>query len=291
VRLQFVLSEIGIGLRRNLGTSIAMVVTVAISLAFAGAAWLLYQQVDLMKGFWYDRVEISIFLTDDVTQQQRDAVLADLEALPQVEQVFYESKQQAFENFQGQFEDSPELLRNVTPEVLPESFRVKLVDPEEFALVGTEFVGRPGVEQVQDTRELLSQFFTFMNALIVASAVVAAVLVVAAVILIYITVRFSAFSRRRETGIMRLVGASNVYIRLPFLLEGAVAGLVGAALAAAGLTAFHAFFIERVLRPALSFTPYIGWSDVLLVVPALLLLGAGLAALASLVSLQRHLKV
>jgi len=130
-----------------------------------------------------------------------------------------------------------------------------------------------------------------MNALIVASAVVAAVLVVAAVILIYITVRFSAFSRRRETGIMRLVGASNLYIRLPFLLEGAIAGLVGAGLAAAGLTAFHAFFIERVLRPALSFTPYIGWSDVLVVVSALLLAGAVLAGVASLVSLQRHLKV
>lgn len=289
--MQFVLSEIGIGLRRNLGTTIAMIVTVAISLAFAGAAWLLYQQVDLMKGFWYDRVEVSIFLTDDVTQEQRDAIRTDLETLPQVEQVFYESKQEAFENFQRQFEDSPELLRNVTPEVLPESYRVKLVDPEQFALVGDSFVGRPGVEQVQDTRELLSQFFTFMNALIVASAVVAGVLVVAAVILIYITVRFSAFSRRRETGIMRLVGASNLYIRLPFLLEGAIAGVVGAAFAAAGLTAFHAFFVERVLRPALSFTPYIGWSDVLLVVPALLLLGAGLAALASLVSLQRHLKV
>ena len=291
MRLQFVLSEIGIGLRRNLGTSIAMIVTVAISLAFAGAAWLLYQQVDLMKGFWYDRVEVSIFLTEGVTQQERDTLLRDLQALPQVETVYYEDKQQAFANFQEQFEDSPELLRNVTPDVLPESFRVKLVDPEQFELVGQEFAGRPGVEQVQDTRELLSQFFTFMNALIVASAVVAAVLVVAAVILIYITVRFSAFSRRRETGIMRLVGASNLYIRLPFLLEGAIAGLVGAALAAGGLTAFHAFFIERILRPALSFTPYIGWSDVLLVVPALLLLGAGLAAVASLVSLQRHLKV
>jgi len=291
VRAQFVLSEIGIGLRRNLGTTVAMIVTVAISLAFAGAAWLLYQQVDLMKGFWYDRVEVSVFLTDDVTQAQRDGILADLEALPQVEQVFYEDKQQAFTNFRDQFKDSPELLRNVTAEVLPESFRVKLVDPEQFELVGRQFVGRPGVEQVQDTRELLRQFFTFMNALIVASAVVAAVLVVAAVILIYITVRFSAFSRRRETGIMRLVGASNLYIRLPFLLEGAIAGLVGATLAAGGLAAFHAFFVERVLRPALSFTPYIGNSYVLLVVPALMLAGAGLAAVASLVSLQRHLKV
>jgi cell division transport system permease protein len=291
VRLQFVFSEIGIGLRRNLGTTIAMIVTVAISLAFAGAAWLLYQQVDLMKGFWYDRVEVSIFLSDEITTEQRSALDADLRDLPEVEEVFFESKQEAFENFQDQFADSPELLRNVTPEVLPESFRVSLVDPEQFAVVGDRFRDAPGVEQVQDTRELLSQFFTFMNALIIASAVVASVLVVAAVILIYITVRFSAFSRRRETGIMRLVGASNGYIRAPFLLEGAIAGLLGAGIAAGLLAAFHAFFVERVLRPALSFTPYIGWSDVLLVVPALLIIGAGLAALASLVSLQRHFKV
>ncbi len=235
MRAQFVLSEIGIGLRRNLTMTIAVVVTVAISLALFGSGLLIRAQVEAMKDFWYDKVEVSVYLCGEssqaptcggaaVTQQQRDEIQADLEAMPEVDTVFYESQEQAYAQFREQFEDSPDLVENVTAEALPESFRVKLEDPTQFAVVASAFAERPGVEEVQDQKALLEGFFNVLNKLQLIALIIAGVQVVAAVLLISNTIRVAAFSRRRETGIMRLVGASNLYIQLPFLLEGVLAG-------------------------------------------------------------------
>ncbi len=240
MRAQFVLSEIGIGLRRNLTMTIAVVVTVAISLALFGSGLLIRKQVETMKDFWYDKVEVSVYLCGElsqaptcggqaVTDAQRAELETDLRAMPEVDQVFYESQQEAYEHFQRQFADSPDLVENVTADVLPESFRVKLDDPTQFSVVAQAFSDRPGVEEVQDQKALLEGFFNVLNKLQLLALIIAAVQVLAAVLLISNTIRVAAYSRRRETGIMRLVGASNLYIQLPFLLEGVLAGLVGVA--------------------------------------------------------------
>ncbi len=301
MRAQFVMSEVGIGLRRNLTMTVAVIVTVAISLALFGAGLLIRAQVETMKDFWYDRVEVSVFLCGPdsvtpscsggaVTEQQRDEIEDILRALPQVDTVFYESKEEAYERFKEQFKDSA-IADNVTADALPESFRVKLTDPTKYDVVATAVEGKPGVEQVQDQRAILDRFFQVLNGFQVAALFIALVQIVAAALLISNTIRVAAFSRRRETGIMRLVGASNFYIQLPFLLEGAIAGLIGAILACASIIGIKKFFVEDRLEPSFQFTAFIGWEAVWVVVPILLLAGVGLSALASFLTLRRYLRV
>ena len=302
MRAQFVFNEIGIGLRRNLTMTIAMIVTVAISLALFGSGLLIRKQVETMKDFWYDKVEISVYLCGEssqavtcngapVSEAQRNQLLTDLEATPQVAEVFYESQEQAYELFQEKFQDSPDLVDNVTAEALPESFRVKLEDPTQFEVVAGAFRGRPGIEEVQDQKALLKPFFDTLNEIQWVTIVVAVVELLAALLLISNTIRVSAFSRRRETGIMRLVGASNLSIQLPFLLEGVLAGLIGALFASGALVALKAFLIDARLKPTFAFTAFVGWPEVLAIVPWLFLTGALLAGLSSFVTLRRHLRV
>jgi len=304
MRASFVLSEIGIGLRRNLTMTVAVVVTVAISLALFGAGLLIRQQVSTMKDYWYDKVEVSVYLCGEnsgsssvncngtaVTNEQRVQLQHDLQTTPLVEKVYYESKEDAYKRFKEQFKDSPDLVQNVTPDALPESFRVKLKDPTQFEVVASAFRDRPGVDEVQDQKALLENFFKLLNTLQLFALIVAGVQIFAAILLISNTIRVAAFSRRRETGIMRLVGASNLYIQLPFLLEGVLAGLVGAAFASGAIIALKAILIDRLLKPNFPITAYVGWDAVIAVVPLLFLTGMALSGLASFFTLRRHLRV
>jgi cell division transport system permease protein len=301
MRPSFILSEIGIGLRRNLTMTIAVIVTTAVSLAFFGFGLLFNRQVETMKDFWYDRVEVSVFLcgqdsdapscaAGEVTQAQREQVETDLRRMPEVKNVFYESKQEAYQRFKQQFKDSA-IADNVTADQMPESFRVKLKDPQQFPVVATAFAGRDGVEQVQDQKALLEKFFRVLNYLQAGAWGLAFIMIVVAVLLISNTIRVAAFSRRRETGIMKLVGASSFSIQLPFLLEGAIAGFIGATMATGALMLFQSQVIERVARPAFPFTRFVGWGDVWATVPWMVLVGVALAAFASFLTLRKYLRV
>jgi cell division transport system permease protein len=301
LRASFILSEIGIGLRRNLTMTVAVVVTTAVSLAFFGFGLLFNRQVDTMKDFWYDKVEVSVFLcgedsdvpscaAGEVTLAQRDQVQRELKEMREVKTVYYESKLEAYTRFKGQFKDSA-IADNVTPDLMPESFRVKLKDPEQFDIVATQFRGRDGVEQVQDQKQLLEKFFKVLNYLQVGAWALAFVMIIVAVLLISNTIRVSAFSRRRETGIMKLVGASSFSIQLPFLLEGAIAGLIGALLATGALAAFESQVIKRSAEPAFPFTRFVGWADVWATVPWMIFLGVALSSLASFLTLRKYLRV
>jgi cell division transport system permease protein len=301
MRAQFIASEIGIGLRRNLTMTLAVVVTTAVSLTFVGLALMLRAQVTQMKDVWYDKVEVSMFLCGEqstaptcaegpITPDQRAQIQRELESMPQVEQVFYESQEEAFERFRKQVNDSA-LVENITAEALPESYRVKLVDPEQYGVIEAAFADRPGVEQVQDQKKLLEPLFRVLNRTTLLVVVLAGAMLLTAVIMISTTIRLAAFSRRRETGIMRLVGASNLYIRLPFLLEGAIAGFVGAALAGGVLAAVQKFVIQDWLATQLVFTTFIGWDVLWTTVGMCALLGVALASLASLLTVRRYLRV
>ncbi|MEZ5117101.1 MAG: permease-like cell division protein FtsX [Candidatus Nanopelagicales bacterium] len=302
MRARFVLSEVAIGLRRNLTMTLAVVITVAVSLALFGTGLLVRAQVETMKDFWYDKVEVSIFLCGEnsdvpscaggaVTQAQRDQIEADLESLrPLVQEVYYESQQEAFERFTEQFRNSP-IVENVTPEALPESFRVKLSDPTQYDVVASAFSGRPGVEQVNDQRQLLDKFFKLLGGLQAIALFIALTMLVVTVLLVVNTMRVAAFSRRRETGIMRLVGASNFYIQLPFLLEAAIAAAVGALLAIGGLIVVKAVLIDQVLAPAFQFTAFIGWDSIATIAPIVFLTGTILAAGAAFFTLRKYLRV
>jgi cell division transport system permease protein len=284
------MSEVVIGLRRNLLMTLATVVTVTVSLALLGAGLLVQRQVDKARDLFYGQVEVSIYLDDSITEEQRASLETDLTGNPEVEEVIYESKEQAYENFQEIFADDPNLLESVTPDILPASFRVSLVDPENFAVVASQYIGYPGVEQVSDQREVLDRFFRVMDAFRNGALAIALLQLLAAAALISNTIRITAFARREQTGIMKLVGATNWYIRLPFVLEGIVAGVVGALVAGGLLLVAESTLITR-LRAEISFMPFITVSEVLATIPILVVIGAGIASIASFVSLRRFLSV
>lgn len=302
MRAQFVLTEAWIGLRRNLTMTIALVVVMTISLAFLGYSLLLGTQVNHMKGYWYDKVEVTVYLCGttsssgncagkEVTQDQRTQIGKDLAAMPQVEKVYYESKQQAYQRFKEQFKDSPDLVANVSPDALPESYRVKLHDPKQFDVVASAFQDRPGVDTVQDLKKLLEPVFRLLDGVSVGAIFIAAIVLTAAILLIIITIRVSTFSRRREIGIMRLVGASNFYIQLPFLLEGAVAGVLGGIFASGVVALGKWFLVDHLLRKYIKFTTFIGWGDVLGTLPWVFLTALLISVVASYLSLLRYLRV
>ncbi|MHB8340184.1 MAG: permease-like cell division protein FtsX [Mycobacteriales bacterium] len=295
MRAQFVLSEIGSGLRRNLTMTLAVVVTVAVSLALFGLALILQDTVNRMNHYYYGKLTVSVYLKKDVTQAERDEISSTLAGDPLVKSYLYESSQQALVRFRQEFRDQPALvaLANQRPDSLPESFRVQLKDPRQFADLATEFANSPGVESVVDQGAILHKIFAIFGGIRTAAIVLALVQILGAVLLIGNTIRLTAFSRRRETGIMRLVGASNLYIQLPFLLEGAVAGLLGGVAACGALIAAKRFLFDGALAGLFRNSPIPdpGWDRVIVFMPLLLLLGVGVSAVAAFVTLRRHLRV
>ncbi|MFJ6749662.1 MULTISPECIES: permease-like cell division protein FtsX [unclassified Streptomyces] len=304
MRAQFVLSEIGVGLRRNLTMTFAVIVSVALSLGLFGASLLMRDQVSTMKGYWYDKVNVSIFFCNKndagsgtncakgaATEQQKSEIKAELNRLPIVQKpVTYESSDQAYKHYKEQFGDTP-VAGLVTPDQLPESFRVKLKDPTKFRVIKSAFSERPGVQEVQDQRDTVEPLFNLLNGMNIAALCVMGLMLVVALMLIVNTVRVSAFSRRRETGIMRLVGASSFYIQMPFILEAAIAGLLGAAFACVLIVGGKYILINNWLAEKIQVINFIGWDSVAAVLPLVLLIGLLMPALAAFFALRKYLKV
>jgi len=305
MRVQFVMSEIGVGLRRNLTMTFAVIISVALSLALAGGALLANKQVDSMKGYWYDKVQVTIYMCNKsdsastpncakgaVTDDQKASILADVKKLPIVEKVYYESAEQAYKRYQEQFKSSP-LATSVTPDQMQENYRIKLKDPTKFAVIASEFTNHPGVQSVEDQRQVLENLFGLLNGMTLAAYVVLAFMLTVAMLLIVNTVRVSAFSRRRETGIMRLVGASSFYIQMPFIMEAAFAGVVGAGLACLMLLGGRYFMVDHGLKlqEKIPLVSFLGWDAVVGVLPLVLVIGMVMPAVAAFIALRRYLRV
>ncbi|MEU0859874.1 permease-like cell division protein FtsX [Streptomyces griseofuscus] len=305
MRPQFVLSEIGVGLRRNLTMTFAVIVSVALSLALFGGSLLMSDQVSTMKGYWYDKVNVSIFLCNKhdaeqdvhcakgaVTDDQKKQILSDLQKMPIVEKVSYESQDQAYKHYKEQFGNSP-LAGSLTPDQMQESYRIKLKDPQKYQVVATAFNGRDGVQSVQDQKGILDNLFQLLNLMNRGALGVMALMLFVALLLIVNTVRVSAFSRRRETGIMRLVGASGFYIQAPFIAEAAVAGLIGGGLACVFLVVGRYFTIDHGmdLSHKLTLINFVGWDSVLTKLPLILATSVLMPALAAFFALRKYLKV
>ena len=299
MRFSFVSKEVGNGLRRNFTMTVALVVSVAVSLSLVGAALLMSAQVDRMKGYWYDKIEVSIFLcgntsvaftcTGAITEEQRQNVERILGTLDSVQDTFYESSADAYDKFKEQFAGSA-ILANISPDALPASFRVKLDNPENFEKVASALQSVQGVESIQDQRQLLDRFFQILKGLQSFALAIALAMLFVTVLLVMNTVRVAAFARRRETSIMRSVGASNMSIRLPFILEAAVAAILGSTLATAGILASKYWLIDAKLAPNLTFIPFVTWNEVLVIIPVLYLVGVGTTVLAASITLRRYLK-
>lgn len=289
-RFRYLVTEVALGLKRNLLMTVATIVTVTVSLFLLGAGLLVQSQVNLTQEVFYSEVEVAIWLEDGISESQLASLESSLEENPEVDQVLYESKEEAYEKAQEIFDGQDELLASIEADFLPASFRVSLHDPERYYVVESQFVGQPGVAEIADQRELLERLFTLMDKFRNGALGVALLQLLAAAALIGNTIRMTAFARREQVGIMKLVGANNWYIRLPFVLEGVLTAVVGAliasALLGAGLVALLGSLSEQV-----PFMPFIGTRTVLEVVPILVVVGGGLAALASMISLRKFLSV
>lgn len=302
--IRFIMSEVGKGLARNRAMSVAVVLVTFVSLLFVGVAGLAQMQVGRMKSEWYDKIEVSIYMCaiddetpscngEEATDEQIAAVrerLGSEEMKPYVKTVYEESKEEAFANFEKLFGDSP-LGQWTTADMLQVSFRVKLVNPEQYSVIKEEFTGAAGVSVVKDQRELVEPLFQVIDKAKLLSLGLAAVMIVAAVLLITTTIRLSAMSRERETSIMRLVGASSLFIQAPFMIEGALAAVFGALLAVGALFAGVHFLVQGWLAQAFQWTSFIGMTEVWIMTPVLIGAAVLLAMFASGVSLAKYTKI
>src|ERR1044071_346919 len=159
MRLKYVLNEVLVGLWRNVTMTIAMIITMSVSLTMLGASVLLYMQIDQMKNYYYGEIEVSIFLRSDVTDAQRSAIEQAINTNPLVAEKTYESRAEAFARFQQLWADSPDFVKSVGPDSLPESFRVKLKDPEKYKTFADQMQPMQAIQDIIDQRTLLDEVF------------------------------------------------------------------------------------------------------------------------------------
>jgi cell division transport system permease protein len=303
MRSAFVFQEIWIGLRRNLTMTIALVVVVAISLSLLGTGLLFVKQVDNTKTYWQSKVEVSIYLCDSTspnpackasgpaTEADRDKILQTLQAMPQVQHVYYVSQPEAYGEFKQYFANDPSMVSSVTSGDIPDSFQVKLADPSaDYGVVASAVQGATGVDTVINDMTILNKFYKLLDAARNAVVGIALILIIAAILLVANTIRLSAFNRRRETSIMRLVGASNFYIELPFLLEGVVAGLIGWVIAAGLLIAVKSLLLGN-LQQYFSYNVALSNTDLIEVIVLAMCLAVVLTGATSFLTLRRYLRV
>ncbi len=299
MRAGMMLSEVIAGLRRNVTMTVAMILTTAISLGMLGGGLIIARMTDQMKQIFGNKVEVTIYLTPDQSKTDPNCtasvcadLLKELKADPEVENARYESQQQAFDRYNQMFAAQPELLDIVSVDALPASFHVTLKNPERYAVIGQQYTGRPGVDSVSDQTAFLERLFSLLNGLRNATIAVSIVQAIAAFLLISNMVQIAAYTRRTETEIMRLVGASRWRTQLPFIVEAVVAGVIGALLAVLGLIAAKVFFIDTALASPIEagIIPAIDQASFFYITPILGVVGAGLAAISAYVTLRLYVR-
>ncbi|WP_308493675.1 permease-like cell division protein FtsX [Microbacterium terrisoli] len=291
------------GLRRNASMVISIVLVTFVSLTFVGAAILMQAQIGTMRDFWTGRAQVQVSMCVDgareATCDQGAATKAQIEAVrerldtgglkPLISKYRFETPEQAYKN-------ALELLGSdykdiLSPSQFGASFYINLVDPENSAVITEAFSGKKGVQTVQDQMKLLQPLFSALTVATYIAVGIAGLMLVAAVLLIATTIRLSAYARRRELRIMRLVGASNRFIQTPFILEGVLAALIGSVLAGVAVWAGVQFGVHGYLRSRVDFiTTWVDMRDVAYVVPILIVIGVVLAAVSAGFAIRRWLR-
>jgi cell division transport system permease protein len=304
MRLGFILRETWQGIRGNISMVASIVLVTFVSLTFVSIAALLQIQIGNLKSFWYDKSQIVIYLcneysseaecpTGGITEKEQIAVAGQLKsgALdPYIANYFFESQQEAYERLMSE-NSGITAAQFLSAEQLNAAYWVNLENPEKATLVVEAFAEQPGVAQVQDQRAYFDPIIGLLNGATIASSAVAAVMLFSSALLTTTTIRLSAFSRRRELGIMRLVGASNLSIQLPFILEGLLAALAGGVLSILATNFLVATYVTDNLASELAFSSLVSATDVVSIAPYVIGLGAILAVLASGISTYRHIRI
>lgn len=306
MQLTYVFSELGNGLKRNVSMTVAVIVTIFVSLTLVGMGLLLNAQAQKAEEYWGSKLQITVFLCNqnsatancvngEVTDAQKSEIEQVLDTNGEVAAWRLQTKQEAYDKWREVYVSDDETERRVYESIRPsdmqESYWVQLKDPEKFMGVKSAVQGLPGVHSVRDLREVLKPIYFWMNVMKWGAIGIAAFLVVAAVLQVGNTIRLAAFARRREIGIMRLVGASSLYIQLPFLMEALVAALIGVGLASGAILVFMWVVIYNTLRPSSNVVAWVDWGDGLWAVAWIALIGLGLTLVPTLLLTRKYLRV
>jgi cell division transport system permease protein len=303
MRAQFILSEVWIGLRRNLTMTIALIVVVAISLSLLGTGLLFVKQVNNTRSYWQGRVQLSVYLctassvspqcqrNGPATPSEISQIQSELTSNSQVRSVAFVSQEQAYQQFRQEFASNQSLVASTPPSSIPSSFQIKLKNTEaDSSQVASVVDGAPGVDMVVADSSVLNKFYRLLDGARNAVVIIAIILIIAAILLVANTIRLSAFNRRRETSIMRLVGASNFYVQLPFLVEGMIAGLAGWLVATGLLIAVKSVGLDS-LQQYFPFNVQLSTTDLVEVVILAMIIGLLLCGATSFLTLRRYLRV
>ena len=293
VSTSYVARETATNLSRNGLMSVAAVVTIAVGLLFFGSAIMWQQGVNRQTARWRGGIELSVFMRPEAVDQQVDAVNQELNSAPEVKRATFVDKAAAYSEMKELFASQPEVVEAVGEQDAPPSFRVVPNKAEQVEDVGARFKDKPGVLSVVYAKETVDVLIKSTAKKRNLSLGVAFLAGASALLVILNTVRMAIFSRRREVAIMKLVGATNWFIRVPFMLEGMVQGILGAA------AAFLLIFVARdqimsfVNDAAINqFTNlYATTGEVVKTGILLLLVGAGMGAVSSAIAVRRFLDV
>lgn len=306
MRFRFILTETWTSLRRNVPMLLSVMLVTFISFLFIGASLLTQAQITKAKGDWYDKVEVVVWLCPDGTSQSANCAtgkaattqqINDLQKVIQdelgddVSETRFLSREDFYkQSFTKQYPNGEYQGRTLTAADMQDSLWLRLKNPEKYKVVSEVLSGRDGVEEVVDQRQIFEPVFAVLNRATAATAILAGVMVIVAILLTSTTIRMSAASRSEETEIMRLVGASNWTIRLPFVLEGVVAALAGSILSCVSLGVLVKVFITDWLAKSVTWIPYINQTTVWMITPVLIVGAVLLSVISSSVALRRYLK-
>jgi cell division transport system permease protein len=242
IKVDYVAKETVSNLKRNVSMASAALITVAVSLTLAGGALLVKRGVHRATIQWRGNVELSIFMKPDASPPESEAIDRQLKAMPEVRRYHYVSKPDAFVEFKKIFANEPDVRDAITVEQIPPSYRVVPRRAEQTKLIGDRFNNTAGILRVSYAKDEVEALVSITSFLQIMLWAVAVVLLGAACLLILNTIRMAIFARRREVAVMKLVGASNWFIRVPFMLEGLIQGVMGAAAAFSMVWVLRNFF-------------------------------------------------
>jgi len=292
-RLSYFVRETLISLRRNLLMTIAGILTVAVSLFLFGGILLFQRLVDHGTSRWKE-VKFEIFMDPDAPDTQITDVREELDALRAsgaVESYEYLTKQDAYEEFKRIFEDEPALVENTTPDILPPSYRVVPTDVEDTEVLADGFESKPGVKKVVTAQEIIDRILGITRWVRWTFIGMAVILLASSSFLIMNTIRLATFARRREIEVMKLVGASNSFVRIPFMAEGLVQGAIGAGFAVGLVYALKVVLSSHLDRSTDSLFRdfYLTNGDAIGIGILVLVIGAAIGVVASAIGLRRFL--
>jgi cell division transport system permease protein len=296
VRFGFLLNEVLTGLRRNITMTVAMILTTAISIGLFGGGLLVVRLADHSRNIYLDRVETQVFLDNDISANDPScdsaackALRSQIEARDDVKSVRFLNRDAAYNDAIRKF---PQYKDVAGKDAFPASFIVKLNNPEQHKAFDQAMIGKPGVLNVLNQKDLIDRLFAVLDGLSNAAFAVALVQAVGAILLIANMVQVAAYTRRTEIGIMRLVGASRWYTQLPFLMEAMLAALVGVVISIVGLVVVRALFLDNALNQfyRANLIAKVDYADIVYISPILVFVGVAMAGIAAYATLRLYVR-